>query len=204
MLPSTNRRSTLALRALRGAAPTPSPFDQARARWRAASARRRALLAQLDGCRAALDLALNPRGDKEAPASLVIAETVRRFLDGRTLSTRQLERELERLEDEVAAGAAEHHAEAEAWRGALSAEAARKVAELTPRHRAAVLKIAKAVEALSVAVEAERAVRRELAESELGAHASLPDGSHEFGSLHDYNSLLSAWSRRVRTLGLID
>jgi hypothetical protein len=180
----------------------PADFAAARQRWQAAWAQRRALVDRLAGARAALGQLEREEG--APPFGPRLVEAAERFLNGRVLSGRQLRREIEDAEDALAAAAAEHAREAAAWRQAAAAEAARRATELRPRHRAAVAKIAAAVEALSAAVEAERALRRELADSEVGAYASLPDGSQGLGTLGEWHGQLSTWARHVRQLGLLD
>jgi hypothetical protein len=75
-------------------------------------------------------------------------------------------------------------------------------AALKPSHQSACLRIAKCVEQLSVAVEEERAVRSKLLE--LGCPDALPDAGHEFGTLAEFHSTLSAWNRRMLQAGLLD
>ena len=104
----------------------------------------------------------------------------------------RLEHDLADLAGEAAAATAE-------WRAALADESARIAAELRPKHIAAVAKIARAVEALSAAVEAERALRAELGELAGG----MVDAGHEFGTLAEYGSTLSGWNRRMLSLGLL-
>jgi ClpP class serine protease len=192
------------LRALLRAVPAkpeePADFAAARERWNAASARRRELVDKLGGAKAALALLDREEG---APAlGPRLTEAAERFLGSRVLSARQLRREIEAAEDALDAAAPGHGREAAAWREAQSAEAARRLRDLAPRHRAAVKRIAGLVEQLSAAVEAERAVRAEL--SEVGGTGALPDASHEFGSLNEYGSTLSSWNRRVLAVGALD
>ena len=97
--------------------------------------------------------------------------------------------------------ASSYAAEAQAWRSAVELEAERRAHALRPRHRQDVRQLAQLVEALSAAVEAERKIRAEL--GELGSSA-LVDAGYEFGDLSQYNSLLSAWNRRMISAGLVD
>jgi hypothetical protein len=133
----------------------------------------------------------NEPGECLAP---VIAERARRFLAGGRPDRDRLLRQVAELEAELADAATSYTIESASWRAALETEARRRAEQVRPRHRAAVKRIAQLVEQLSAAVEAERAVRAELAE--VGSNA-LADASREFGSLHDYNSTLSSWNRRV-------
>jgi hypothetical protein len=197
-----SRRSDLRalLRPVPVEAEAPSSFEAAKEAWLAATTRHRELRDRLGGARAAL--ALLEREEDAPKVGSRLTEVAERFLGGRTLSARQLRREIEVAEDALAAAAARHAREAEAWREAQSAEAARRLRDLAPRHRAAVKRIAGLVEQLSAAVEAERAVRAEL--SEVGGTGALPDASHEFGSLNEYGSTLSSWNRRVLAVGALD
>ena len=83
-----------------------------------------------------------------------------------------------------------------------SRQSSSRLAELCrPKHAAAVRQIAKAVETLSAAVQTERAVRAGLAD--VGALHALPDAGFEFGTLAEYESLLSRWNRRMLQAGLL-
>ena len=168
-------------------------FEQARARWDAIRQQRREIGNRLDGAAAALALALNPPGKNE-PFSPLLREKARTHLAGRPANPDRLRREIGEFQDQLADLQRSYMTEAEAWRAAVEDEGARVAAAVRPRHRAAVGRIAKAVEALSAAIEAEREVRRELVG--LGSFA-LVDAGHEFGTLAEYNSPLSVWNRRV-------
>jgi hypothetical protein len=177
-----------------------SEFEQARARWDAVSAERRALKDKVDGCRAALQYA----DYRSAPGEYfppVLQDRALRFLAGRAPDRDRLTRQLSELEYELNEAATIYSVESAAWKAALEAEVRRRAETVRPRHRAAVKRMAKAVEELSAAVEVERAVRAELAE--VGSSA-LPDASREFGSLHEFNSTLSSWNRRVLAEGALD
>jgi hypothetical protein len=178
-----------------------SEFEQTRARWAEVSAARRALKDRVDGCRAALAFA-DHRPSPGEHFSPVLEDRARRYLDGRTPDRDRLVRQLSELEAEMADAATVFALESAAWRTALEAEADRRAAALRPRHKAAVRRIAQLVEQLSLAVEAERAVRAELAE--VGGNGALPDAGREFGSLHEYGSTLSSWNRRMLAEGALD
>jgi hypothetical protein len=132
--------------------------------------------------------------------SPVLEDRARHYLDGRAPDRDRLARQLSDLEYEQADTATKYSIESAAWRAALEAEARRRGEAVRPRHREAVRKIAQLVEQLSAAVEAERAVRAELAE--VGS-AALPDAGREFGTLHEYSSVLSSWNRRVLAEGAL-
>jgi hypothetical protein len=169
----------------------PSEFELARRRWEKVTAERRALKDRLDGCKAAVVLAEHKPGRGEYLSPL-IEDRARRYLDGRLPNRELLARQVVELEDELAQAAERYGREAEAHRRAEA---------LRPKHKAAVRRIAKAVEELSAAVEQEREVRREL--GELGSTA-LVDAGCEFGVLSEYGSALSSWNRRLLQAGVLD
>lgn len=179
-----------------------SDFEMAQAEWTAAREKRRTLLNRLDGAKLALALAEHPPIDGEV-RSPVIVERASAYLAGRTLSAHRIRREIEDLQDEIDTAAAEHQEHAERWRRAAGAEASRLADAIRPRHLKAVRAIGAAVEALSAAVEAERAVRNELADKGVAAFTSLPDASVEFGTLAEAHSPLTRWTQRVTALGLL-
>jgi hypothetical protein len=188
----------MALR-LRAVTSEASEFEAAKARWGAVRRERQELKARLDGAKAALVFAENPpsRGDFVSP---VLASRAQAYLAGRQPNADRLRREILDLDDELAQTATRYSIEATSWRLALEAEAARRAEQVRPRHRAAVKRIAQLVEQLSLAVEAERAIRAELAE--VGSSA-LPDASRELGSLNEFNSVLSSWNRRMLAEGAL-
>jgi hypothetical protein len=184
----------MALRAFRTVTSETSAFEAAKARWTEVSAARGALRDKLDGCRAALAFADHrPAPGEHFPP--LLEDRARRYLDGRTPNRDRLARQLAEIEDELAQAAERYGREAEAWRMAVENEARRRAEALRPRHRAAVKQMGKAVEELSRAIEAERAIRAGL--GEVGSTA-LPDASREFGSLHEYNVSARWRARRVK------
>lgn len=179
-----------------------SDFELAQAAWADAREKRRTLLARLDGAKLALGLIEHPPIDGEV-RSPVVVERANTYLGRRVLSARNVRRDVEDMEDELARTAAAHQEAAERWRRAAEAEAGRLAEAIRPRHLKAVRAIATAVEQLSQAVEAERAVRNELADKGVAAFTSLPDGSMEFGTLAEGHSLLTRWTQRATALGLL-
>ena len=126
------------------------------------------------------------KGDIVSP---VLEAKAREHLAGRKPNAELLRREVVLLEDELAQAAASYSIESAAWRMAVEDEARRRAELVRPRHQAAVKRIGQLVEQLSLAVQAERAIRAEL--TEVGSHA-LPDAGREFGVLSEYGSLLSS------------
>ena len=188
----------MALRLLKHEPAEVSTFATTRERFAAVTARRRDLREKLAGAQAALALATNPPTDGEV-ASPVILDRARQYLAGRPAIVDRLRAEVARFEHDLADLAGEAAAATAEWRAALADESARIAAELRPKHIAAVAKIARAVEALSAAVETERALRAELGDLAGG----MVDAGHEFGSLADFHSVLSSWNRRLLASGLL-
>lgn len=188
----------MALRLLKREPAEVSTFATARERFEAVTARRRELREKLAGAQAALALATNPPTDGEY-ASPVIAERASAYLAGRPAIVDRLRAEVARYEHELADIAAEAAEAAAEWREALAAETSRIAAELRPKHIAAVARIARAVEALSAAVEGERSLRAGL--GDLGG--GMVDAGAEFGSLADFHSVLAVWNRRMLAAGLL-
>jgi hypothetical protein len=179
-----------------------SGFAAARRRWEKAGAERRELKAKYDGAAAALQLALNPPGRDDHPSPRLI-ELANAYLGGRrSASVPALQAEIIEIDDQLRRAATAYTLERAAWEQAVAAEATRLAAELKPAHKAACLRIAKCVEALSAAVEDERKTRSKL--SELGARDALVDAGKEFGTLTEFSSLVSVWNRRLLASGALD
>ena len=101
----------------------------------------------------------------------------------------------------------EYHRGCELWAAACRRETTLIASALQPRHRRAVKKMAKALEALSIAMTEEHETRAELhrtAPERESAH--LPDCSHDLniGTLADWNSPASGWARRMRKLTILE
>jgi hypothetical protein len=191
----------MALR-LRTVTPESSPFEAARARWERVSAERRALRDKLDGCRAALVLVDFWEGPGEY-LSPVLEDRARRYLDGRTPDRDRLVRQLSELEYEEKETASVYSLESVAWRSALEAEARRRAEVVRPKLKALVHALARSVQRVSDDVEALRSLQSQLAE--VGGAASLPDlGLELFGTLTEFNSLVSQWNRRALRSGMLD
>jgi hypothetical protein len=91
------------------------------------------------------------------------------------------------------------------WRKACSRETSRVAVTLQPRQRAAVRKIAAAVEALSLAMAEERAVHVELARTAPNpTSAYLPACSPRLSGVEQYGGELFAWRARVLEIGILD
>ena len=99
-----------------------------------------------------------------------------------------------------------YHAECEAWAATCRRETTRIARELQRPHKRAVKAIAKAVEALSLAIADEIEIRAELSRTAPEPEsAHLPDCSTDLrvGTLVDWNSAASAWARKMRKLEIL-
>ena len=199
----------MVLRALRAVPDTESPaessssdFVAARRRWEKAGAERRELKLKHDGAQAALQLALNPPGKDDHPSPRLI-ELANAYLAGRrSASVPSLQAEIIEIDDQLRRAVTAYTLEKLAWEQAVADEARRLATELKPAHGQACRKIAAAVESLSAAVEEEHKVRTKFAE--LGCSNALVDAGKEFGTLTEFNSLVSVWNRRLLASGVLD
>jgi hypothetical protein len=188
--------------ALRAVTKETSEFEAAHARWAEVSAARRELKDRIDGCRAALVLVdfLDGPGEYLSP---LLEDRARRYLDGRTPDRDRLVRQLSELEYEEKETASVYSLESVAWRSALEAEARRRAEVVRPKLKALVHALARSVQRVSDDVEALRSLQSQLAE--VGGAASLPDlGLELFGTLTEFNSLVSQWNRRALRSGMLD
>ncbi len=170
--------------------------------WRELDAARARLISEIEGGKLALSLSRSPGGAGRVPERLKkLQEPYLKLAedDPENLAERikRAHRDLGALRDGKASDSFE------VWQGAQRRETNRIAKLLQPAHREAVVKMVKAVEALSQAIIAERAVLAELAErAPLGQSMFLPDFGCELhvGTLADYDSPLWRWARRVREL----
>jgi len=197
----------LALRDLRRGETAPSAFDEARVRWQAARDAVRELRERLADARAALTLANYEATPGERFALRPLRARAVQFLAERDLSERHIRRAIEDLEDALAAAMERLRAAQVDYEAERDREGDALARRLQPRHRAAVMKLAKAIEALSAATAEERAVRAELLASGLAptGHPLLPDASSVLlGSLDEFESPASRWARDMRRQGVLD
>ena len=170
--------------------------------WRELDAARAQLINQIEGGKLALSLSRSPGDAGRLPERLKkLQEPYLKLAedDPENLAERikRAHRDLGALSD------GDGESTFDAWQGAQRRETNRIAKLLQPAHRAAVVKMVKAVELLSQAIIAERAVLAELAErAPLGQSMFLPDLGCELhvGTLADYDSPLWRWARRVREL----
>jgi hypothetical protein len=171
-------------------------FQEARQRFEESRLHRRQLAAELAGAEMALGLADTRDVSK---VSRVVLEKTQVYLKGRTLSADRIRRDIDDLGIQLAQANEAHQEAKVAWEQVRSAERARLVEVVRPRHEVAVGKIAALVEQLSLAVDQERSVRAEL--QVVGGTDHLPDAGREFGTLGDADSALSRWNRRLLAAG---
>jgi hypothetical protein len=182
-------------------------IESAHAAYQAAATERHALRARAAALEAALTLSgYQPVEGDSAHGLRLLAAQAETVLQGRQLGATQLRLELETVREQQRAFAERFRAAEEAWERARAMEAARLARELRPRHQAAVRALAAAVEQLSAAIAAERSARAALpAELAPRGHDLLPNASGDLllGTLDDDRSLASAWTQRMRLLGLL-
>jgi hypothetical protein len=185
----------------------PSEYEAARRRWTDFQARREAARTKVQGLEAAVQLADHRTAQPNAPASELLSRRAAEALQGATPSPRRLLQLLDDAREAAEVVETEVAAEHRTWEAARRTEHERIAIGLQPRHRAAVLAIAKAVEALSAATSAERAVRDELAATGLAPLGSgfLPDCSSalQVGTLDEWSSRASAWARDMHRIGVL-
>ncbi len=178
-------------------------FEAAKARWAEVDAKRSALVERHDGMELALNYARNGV-DKRVPKEIRAKAGPHNNLANR--NPQKLAGEIDDVAYEIADSNAEYGAERERWQAASRDETARIAQELQPRHRAAVQKIAGALEDLSRAMEAETGVRAELTRTAPEAtSAYLPDCSSflNFASLAVWQTPASQWARHMRKMEIL-
>ena len=117
---------------------------------------------------------------------------------------RRAQIELEEITDAILEKQPAYVAAHEDFQKAKGVEGSRIAALLRPEHAAAVRGLIAAVEQLSIAIEAERAVRRRYASASPEAvNHSLQDWSVDFADmdLTNWHSTAATWARRVRQSG---
>jgi hypothetical protein len=140
----------------------PTAWETAQARFRAAQETRSELVRSKEARELALSLARNPiaaKSDRVDDARKKAAP----FLKTAARRPEVLEDEIRQLGYEIEDSAKAFQAERDAFNEAVRTESNRIATELAPTHKAAVRRIATAIEELSRAVTAERAVREEFA-----------------------------------------
>lgn len=195
-------KTTLKLKTAESGAPD---FETAKARFEKASAEFDAKREAVENTKSALYWSKTSDGDRASIAPAIRERVARAYPNGvprRAKLVRQAEDAAEALEDATPG----FEVERELYAAAARRETAKIAQELQPRHRTAVQAIAKALEALSLAMAEETDIRVELArEAPEGKSAYLPNCSAylSFGSLADWNSPASQWARKMRELKII-
>ena len=170
--------------------------------WRELDAARAQLINQIEGGKLALSLSRRPGDAGRVPERLRKLQAP--YLKLAEDDPENLAERIKRAHRDLGARSdGDGESSFDAWQGAQRRETNRIARLLQPAHRATVVKMVKAVEALSQAIIAERAVLAELSErAPLGQSMYLPDLGCELytGTLADYDSPLWRWARRVREL----
>ena len=181
-------------------------FSSAKVRYEKASAEYNGLREAVENTKAAF-LWENTSDADRASLAPAIRERARaafpKFLPRRAKLTRQAEDAAEALEDATP----KYEIERELWAAACRRETERVALELQPRHRAAVKAIAKALEALSLAMAEETETRAELARTApepVCAYLPNCSGFLAFGSLAAWDSPASVWARHMRQLQILE
>lgn len=181
-----------------------SEFEAAKARWTEATAKHRELIERAEAMQLALKLT-SQHAVGQAPQH--IREKAQPFLKLATKRRPNLLDRLATVELAIEESNPEYQQECELWKAACRRETTLIASALQPRHRRAVKAIARALEALSIALTEEYETRAELARTAPEREsAHLPDCSHDLpiGTLADWNSPASAWARRVRKLKILE
>ena len=184
--------------------PAVSEFEAAEARWKEFRDKDRELIEREEGLKLALASSSSSGIDDRMPQHLrdraeQIAQGVRR--------PQELNALLERVHDEIADFKPKLSEEYETYQAARRRETNRLAGELQPRHRSAVKAMAKALEALSLAMTEEIDTRAELVRvAPEHLSSKLPDCSTGLlvGTLADWNSPASEWARAMRKLTILE
>ena len=186
------------------AEPAVSDFETAKARWKKIAGKRREMLARHEGMAAALSLT---SGESTRNVAQSVRDQAAPYLDLAGRRRRKLIGQIEDLVEEIEEFTRKNQDENEIWQAARRRETSRLAGELQPRHRAAVKAMAKALEALSLAMSDEIEVRADLARvAPERDSAKLPDCSTglAIGTLADWRSPASEWARNVRKLKILE
>ena len=186
------------------AEPEVPDFAIAQTRWTEVRDKDREMIEHREGIKLALTFAKGGVG-RQTPQNL--RDQAEPFLALAKRRPRQLADQLDDLIDEIEDFAPKLGVEHELYQAARWRETNRLAGELQPRHRAAVKGMAKALEALSLAMTDEIEIRAELArKAPERESAKLPDCSSGLlvGTLADWNSAASEWARTVRKLKILE
>ena len=181
-------------------------YRRAYARWSKGARRRNELTAKIDGIKLALSLTRYP-GDATRVA-VHLKEQAAPYFKAAEDHPKKLARELAAtVKDHDELRAREAPVETDRWEAERRLETNRIARELQPAHRDAARDLAAAVEALSEAIHAERAVRAELrVRAPLAESAYLPDLGRTLGTgaLSDVGAPLWRWRRQITELKILE
>ena len=175
-------------------------FEAARERWSELSATHGKLNGAIEGMRSARAMV----GAAAVPE--VLKEQIKPYARLARLHPQKLNEQLADAEYEFEQFLPKYVAGKEEFDAACSRETNRIALALQPRHRAAVMAMATAVEMLSQAIADEREVRAELRRiAPSGTSANLPDVSTclAIGTLDDWRAPAAEWRRLVRRIGVL-
>ena len=181
-----------------------SEFEAAAARWNEIRGTRNALLDKIASCRLAISMANNPGDNGNVPDPLR-AKAEPYLRDARKWPEKlreiigETELELENINKT-------YSDENDLWEAARRRETNRLALALQPKHRAAVRRMADAIEALSAAIADERECRAELRRiAPLPESPNLPDLSSDLlvGCVSEYNAPAWHWARRIRKMNIL-
>ena len=182
-----------------------SDFLTAKTRFEKASAGYDAKHEAVENIRAALFWSRASDTEKNSIA-ISVRERVQAAYPKSLPQLRNLARQAEDADEALEDATPGFLVERELWQAACRRETVRIAVGLQPRHRAAVQKIAGALEDLSRAMEAETDVRAELARTAPEAtSAYLPDCSSflQFNSLAVWHTPASQWARHMRKMEIL-
>jgi hypothetical protein len=173
--------------------------DQAQAEWQAAEAKQA-------GYKAAMLWHRASDAEREGERFDHVRKTIAKVFGGNPPAERRIPKLAEEVNEQLEELRPKWIKAQQEWQEACRRETSRIAISLQPQHRAAVKRLAAAVEELSRAIEQERAVHPELRKkAPLETSAYLPNCAPPIGGgLDNPVSPLSEWARRLRKIGLLD
>ncbi len=179
-------------------------FQTAKARWAEVDAKHREMIERLEGMKLAVSFAKSGIAKRTPQTLRDQADPYMKLATGRP---DKMASQYNDLVEDIADFTPKLQVERELWQTACRGETGRIARDLQPRHRAAVKRIAKAMEALSLAMADEMDIHAELARTAPEpSSAYLPNCVAELtiGTLADWNSPASHWARRMREIRILE
>lgn len=184
----------------------PVDFDAAKAAWSSARTRLRTMIKQKKRLETALILARQADPDPNTDRAAALRTELASDIERAQKYPKRVAVEIEEIDYEIDLFEPQHNSARDTFRIAAGEEACRIATELQPRHRAAVAKMANALEALSRAIAEERSVREEFAATAPEPTSCLlPNisSSLRFADLSTWDSPASQWARDVTRMKVI-